>query len=57
MPAWHNKALHNIFGITHAGKNNIAFPSYEVCVDFWERNYGSYAKKDIYTADWGNGNN
>lgn len=36
----HNKALHNIFGITHAGGNNMAFTSYEACVAFWERTYG-----------------
>jgi len=51
----HNKALHNIFGITHAGGNNIAFPTYEACVEFWERNYGAKVRgirtlEDFITA-------
>lgn len=36
----HNKKLHNIFGITNAGGNNLAFTSYVACVAFWERTYG-----------------
>ena len=36
----HNKKLHNIFGVTNAGGNNLAFTSYEECVAFWERSYG-----------------
>ena len=36
----HNKKLHNLFGVTQAGGNNIAFSTYEDCVAFWERTYG-----------------
>jgi hypothetical protein len=51
----HNKKLHNIFGITKAGGNNLAFTSYEACVAFWERNYGPKVKgvktlEDFITA-------
>ncbi len=40
----HNKKLHNIFGLTKAGGNNLAFSSYQACVDYWERNYGAKVK-------------
>jgi len=37
----HNKKLHNIFGITQAGGNNLSFTSYQACCDYWERHYGN----------------
>lgn len=38
----HNKVLHNIFGLTHAGKANIAFSSYDSCISYFEAKYKKY---------------
>ena len=36
----HNDRLHNLFGVTRAGGNNLAFASDQACCDFWEAHYG-----------------
>jgi hypothetical protein len=39
----HNQALHNPFGLTHAGGNNINFSSgYQGAANYWSKNDGSY---------------
>ncbi len=40
----HNKVLHNIFGLTKAGGNNLKFASYQDCAAFFERTYGNKLK-------------
>ncbi|MGI4802812.1 MAG: hypothetical protein ACRYG8_54035 [Janthinobacterium lividum] len=36
----HNDCLHNLFGTTHAGGNNLAYESDEEAVQSWETHYG-----------------
>jgi hypothetical protein len=47
----HNQKLHNIFGITQAGGNNLSFLSYQSCCDYWERHFGNAVRnvQDIST--------
>lgn len=40
----HNKRLHNLFGITQAGGNNLAFETYQACIDYWELHFGPQVK-------------
>lgn len=45
----HAQDLHNPFGLTKAGGNDLSFTSYQEATDFWSGNDGSYIKgiKDI----------
>lgn len=36
----HNQDLHNLFGVTKAGGNNLNFPTYQKAADFWIDNFG-----------------
>jgi RHS repeat-associated protein len=38
----HDAALHNLFGMTHAGKSNINFPSYQASADAYYNSYNEY---------------
>ncbi|NJO14519.1 MAG: glucosaminidase domain-containing protein [Thioploca sp.] len=40
----HNQVLHNLFGVTKAGGNNLSFASYQACADYWVQHFGSYVK-------------
>ena len=40
----HNQKLHNLFGVTKAGGNNLAFETYQKAADFWVEHFGSYVK-------------
>jgi flagellum-specific peptidoglycan hydrolase FlgJ len=40
----HNAKLKNLFGITAAGGNNLAFKSYEECADYWTKKYKAYVQ-------------
>ena len=48
----HNDRLHNLFGLTAAGHNNLAFPSDQACCDFWEANYGAVVAGSSSFADF-----
>ena len=37
----HNKVLHNLFGLTHAGGKNLSFPTDQACVTYFENLYGT----------------
>ncbi|MBF7977938.1 MULTISPECIES: RHS repeat-associated core domain-containing protein [Rahnella] len=39
------KPLNNIFGMTKAGGNNIAYPSLDASASAWEKNWGPYLDK------------
>ena len=47
----HNRDLHNPFGITNAGGNNLNFPSFQAAADFWTKQWGQYVTnvKDMKT--------
>ncbi|HQI21437.1 MAG TPA: hypothetical protein PLW55_18930, partial [Leptospiraceae bacterium] len=38
----HNQKLCNLFGVTKAGGNNLAFESYQKAADFWCEHFGPY---------------
>lgn len=40
----HNQSLHNLFGVTNAGKNNLAFASYQKAADYWLEHFGPFVK-------------
>ncbi len=40
----HNRALHNLFGVTHAGANNLSFASDQEAANYWVTHYGSYVR-------------
>ncbi len=40
----HNQSLHNLFGVTNAGKANLSFVSYEKAADFWIGLFGAHVK-------------
>ncbi len=40
----HNQGLHNLFGLTQAGGNNLSFETYEKCADFWIEHFGEHVK-------------
>jgi hypothetical protein len=40
----HNQGLHNLFGVTKAGGNNLSFASYQKAADFWIEHFGSYVQ-------------
>ena len=40
----HNDRLHNMFGVTHAGGNNLAFVSDQAACDSWESHYGGIVR-------------
>jgi RHS repeat-associated protein len=51
----HNQALHNPYGLTNAGGNNLNFPTYQAATDYWSKNDGQYVKgitdiRDFATA-------
>jgi RHS repeat-associated protein len=37
----HNRLLHNPFGLTQGGKNNLQFDSFQDAVDYWGQRFGS----------------
>ena len=45
----HAQSLHNPFGLTRAGGNDLNFRSYQAAADFWSNNDGAYiqGKKNI----------
>jgi hypothetical protein len=45
----HSQDLHNPFGLTQAGGNDLTFSSYQAAADFWSKNFGKYIQnyKDI----------
>jgi hypothetical protein len=47
----HAQDLHNPFGLTQAGGNDLTFSSYQQAAAFWSKNDGKYIKgdKDIVT--------
>jgi hypothetical protein len=46
----HNRLLHNPFGLTQAGKNNLQFDSFQDAVDYWGRSFGSKVS-DAHSID------
>ncbi|HVC60011.1 MAG TPA: glucosaminidase domain-containing protein [Acetobacteraceae bacterium] len=40
----HNRALHNLFGVTNHGANNLSFASDQEAADYWVTHYGSYVR-------------
>jgi len=38
----HNDALHNLFGVTNAGGNNLRYKSFQAAADDWIRRFGQY---------------
>jgi RHS repeat-associated protein len=46
----HNQALHNPFGLTNAGGNNINFASYQAAANYWSQNDGKYIENDASIA-------
>lgn len=40
----HNDRLHNLFGVTKAGGNNLAFSSDQEACDWWEIHYGGIVR-------------
>lgn len=40
----HNEGLHNLFGLTKAGGNNLNFASYQACADYWVQHYKVYVQ-------------
>lgn len=36
----HNKGLHNLFGVTEAGGNNLSFPTYQAAAGYWVKVFG-----------------
>jgi len=40
----HAQELHNLFGLTHAGGNNLTFRTYQESADLWSKNDGVYVK-------------
>jgi RHS repeat-associated protein len=37
----HNRLLHNPFGLTQGGKNNLQFDSFQEAIDYWGQTFGS----------------
>ena len=46
----HNDKLHNLFGTTHGGGNNLSYASYEEAAQSWEAHYGG-GVRDSKTID------
>ncbi len=42
----HNQGLHNLFGVTEAGGNNLSFPTYPAAADYWVKVFG----KDVHNT-------
>ena len=40
----HNQRLHNLFGVTKAGGNNLSFETFQKAADFWVDHFGPYVK-------------
>nr|WP_294551644.1 glucosaminidase domain-containing protein [uncultured Rhodopila sp.] len=40
----HNQGLHNLFGVTAAGGNNLSFTTYQKAADFWVEHFGDYVR-------------
>lgn len=40
----HSQQLHNLFGLTHAGGNNLGFPSYQASADYWASHFASWVQ-------------
>jgi hypothetical protein len=40
----HNQGLHNLFGVTEAGGNNLSFPTYQAAADYWVKVFGKYVQ-------------
>jgi hypothetical protein len=40
----HNQGLHNLFGVTEAGGNNLSFASYQKAADYWIEHFGDYVQ-------------
>ncbi len=38
----HNFGLHNLFGVTNAGRNNLRYRSFQAAADDWIRRFGQY---------------
>jgi hypothetical protein len=51
----HNRGLHNLFGVTNAGGNNLSFASYNKSADFWIAHFGSYVQGSHTMADFAAG--
>lgn len=51
----HNAALHNLFGVTNAGRNNLNFPSYQASADNWIRRYAAFVQGARTIEEFANG--
>lgn len=51
----HNQGLHNLFGVTKAGGNNLSFETYEKGADFWIDHFGGYVKASRTMEDFAEG--
>jgi len=40
----HNQGLHNLFGVTHGGGNNLSFDTYQKAADYWVKTFGPYVQ-------------
>ena len=40
----HNQGLHNLFGVTKAGGNNLSFASYQKAAEYWIEHFGPHVK-------------
>jgi len=36
----HNQGVHNLFGVTHGGGNNLSFDTYQKAADYWVKTFG-----------------
>ena len=48
----HNDRLHNLFGTTHAGGNNLSYPSDAECAQSWEAHYGGAVRGSKTLAEF-----
>ncbi len=48
----HNQGLHNLFGVTQGGGNNLSFATYQSAADFWVKAFGPYVQGSARIDDF-----
>ena len=51
----HNQGLHNLFGVTQAGADNLSFSTYRAAAEYWTKHFGPYVNDANSMRDFADG--